>query len=242
MTPVPAQTYARAARALVCALGVSCCAAPAFADKISNPVAVFDGLDKITGRIISFEVAINETVQFGTLQITPRVCYSRPPTDAPQTDAFAQVDEITEQKAEKRIFSGWMFANSPGLHGVEHPIYDIWLIACKGGTTVIHDAPQTASSEAEQNTFPGDGVITDTGVQAGTQDADPQTAPPPKRRKPKPTVAVAPLPDGARMAAIARRSILAAPPSSITGAERPSFHISLSSVIGRSRIRLPVAL
>ena len=76
----------------------------ALADKISNPTAVFNGLDKITGRIISFEVAINETVQFGALQITPRVCYSRPPTDAPQTDAFAQVDEIDELKQTKRIF------------------------------------------------------------------------------------------------------------------------------------------
>ena len=122
---------------------VSALTAPnaALADKISNPIAVFDGLDKITGRIISFEVAINETVQFGALQITPRVCYSRPPTDAPQTDAFAQVDEIDEQKQVKRIFSGWMFADSPGLHGVEHPIFDIWLTACKGGTVVIHDAP-----------------------------------------------------------------------------------------------------
>ena len=64
------------------------------ADKISHPIAIFNGLDKITGRIISFEVGINETVQFGALQITPRVCYSRPLTEAPQTDAFAQVDEI----------------------------------------------------------------------------------------------------------------------------------------------------
>ena len=64
--------------------------------------------------IIPFEVAINETVQFGALQITPRVCYSRPPTDAPQTDTFAQVDEIDEKKQIKRIFSGWMFADSPG--------------------------------------------------------------------------------------------------------------------------------
>ena len=134
---------AGAALAAVSALG-----APdaALADKISNPIAVFDGLDKITGRIISFEVKINETVQFGALQITPRVCYSRPPTDAPQTDAFAQVDEIDEQKQVKRIFSGWMFADSPGLHGVEHPIFDIWLTACKGGTVVIHDAPAAEAS------------------------------------------------------------------------------------------------
>src|SRR3974390_1546142 len=92
-----------------CAIGL---AGGARADKISNPSAVFDGLDKITGRIITFEVGINETVQFGTLQVTPRVCYSRPPTDPPRTDAFAQVDEIDEEHKFKRIFSGWMFADS----------------------------------------------------------------------------------------------------------------------------------
>ena len=54
--------------------------------RIANPTAVFSGLDKITGRITSFDVAINETVQFGALQVTPRVCYSRPPTETPQTD------------------------------------------------------------------------------------------------------------------------------------------------------------
>ena len=135
---------------------------PAFADKISNPVAVFDGLDKITGRIISFEVAINETVQFGALQITPRVCYSRPPTEAPQTDVFAQVDEIDEQKQLKRIFSGWMFADSPGLHGIEHPIFDIWLTECKGGTTIIHDAPQAEASVPN----PDESPPTDTGIDA----------------------------------------------------------------------------
>ena len=126
------------------------------ADKISHPTAIFDGLDKITGRIISFEVAINETVQFGALQITPRVCYSRPLTEAPQTDAFAQVDEIDEQKKLKRIFSGWMFADSPGLHGIEHPIFDIWLTGCKGGTVVIHDAPTAEASAPNPDETPAD--------------------------------------------------------------------------------------
>jgi hypothetical protein len=136
---------------------VSALTAPdaALADKISNPIAVFNGLDKITGRIISFEVAINETVQFGALQITPRVCYSRPPTDAPQTDTFAQIDEIDELKQIKRIFSGWMFADSPGLHGVEHPIYDIWLTDCKGPeTTVVSAAPDTPKPQASPATPP----------------------------------------------------------------------------------------
>lgn len=112
---------------------------PAHADRIRNPTAVFAGLDKITGRIISFEVAVDETVQFGALQLTPRVCWTRPPTEAPQTDAFVEVDEVTFKNEYRRIFTGWMFAASPGLHGVEHAIYDVWLTDCKGGTELVVD-------------------------------------------------------------------------------------------------------
>jgi hypothetical protein len=98
--------------------------------KIPNNRAVFSGLDKITGRIISFDAAIGETVQFGALQVTARACYTRPPTEATNTDAFVDVDEVTLKGEIKRIFTGWMFAASPGLHAVEHPIYDVWLTDC----------------------------------------------------------------------------------------------------------------
>lgn len=111
-------------------------APPALAEKIANPVAVFSGLDKITGRIISFDVYVGETVQFGALQVTPRVCYTRPPTEAPQTTAFLEVDEITLNNEVRRIFTGWMFAASPGLHAVEHAVYDVWLTDCKRSSTV----------------------------------------------------------------------------------------------------------
>jgi hypothetical protein len=114
------------------------------ADRIKHPIAVFSGLDKITGRIISFEVALNETVQFGSLQITERACYTRPATETPQTTTFIEVDEVDAANEYKRIFSGWMFAASPGLHGVEHPIYDIWLTACKGGAEPVAAAPSIA--------------------------------------------------------------------------------------------------
>jgi hypothetical protein len=124
-------------RAALIAAGFVCMAGPAAADKIKNPTAVFSGLDKITGRIVSFEVAVDETVQFGALQMTPRVCYTRPPTESPNTTTFLEVDEITLDAKTRRIFSGWMFAASPGLHGIEHPVYDIWLVDCKGGTEVI---------------------------------------------------------------------------------------------------------
>ena len=76
---------------------------------------------------------IGETVQFGALQLTPRACYTRPATETSNTDAFVEVDEVTLQGEVRRIFTGWMFASSPGLHAVEHPIYDLWLTDCKGG-------------------------------------------------------------------------------------------------------------
>jgi hypothetical protein len=121
------------------------------AQRIINPTAVFAGLDKITGRIISFDVAINETVQFGALQVTPRVCYSRPPTETPNTDAFVEVDEVTLQGEIKRIFTGWMFAASPGLHAVEHPIYDVWITDCKGGQApTVADAPEAKPAARQQ--------------------------------------------------------------------------------------------
>jgi hypothetical protein len=104
---------------------------PARAQKISNPIAVFAGLDKITARITAFQVPIDETARFGALQVTPRVCYTRPPTEPPFTSAFVEVDEVQIDTSIKRIFTGWMFADSPGLHGVEHPVFDVWLTDCK---------------------------------------------------------------------------------------------------------------
>ena len=112
------------------------------AQKIVNKKASFSGLDKITGRIINFDEDIGETVQFGALRVKTDACYTRPATESANTDAFVEVDEITLQGEVKRIFSGWMYAASPGLHGVEHPIYDIWLTDCKGpDTTVVSAQP-----------------------------------------------------------------------------------------------------
>jgi hypothetical protein len=154
------------------AVGLIGAAIPAAADRIKHPIAVFSGLDKITGRIISFEVAMNETVQFGSLQITERACYTRPATEAPQTTAFLEIDEIDAEKNYKRLFSGWMFAASPGLHGLEHPVYDVWLIDCKGGTIVIPTPPDTAAIDPPP-----------------PENAKPVAVPPPKPVKPKRTPA-----------------------------------------------------
>jgi hypothetical protein len=128
------------------------------AQKIVNKKASFSGLDKITGRIINFDEDIGETVQFGALRVKTDACYTRPATEAANTDAFVEVDEITLQGEVKRIFSGWMFAASPGLHAVEHPIYDIWLTDCKGPDTTIvsaqPDPPKPAAPTAPQKRPP----------------------------------------------------------------------------------------
>ena len=120
--------------------------------KIVNGRAVFAGLDKITGRTIAFDAAIGETVQFGALQVTARACYTRPPTEATNTDAFVEVDEVTLQGEIKRIFTGWMFASSPGLHAVEHPIYDVWLTDCAqpAGGSVAQSTPPASPGAGPQ--------------------------------------------------------------------------------------------
>ncbi|PST21228.1 DUF2155 domain-containing protein [Rhizobium sp. JAB6] len=136
----------RAAAVAGLALLAGIMAAPtAQAARIANPVAVFSGLDKITGRITTFDVYVNETVQFGALQVTPRACYSRDDTEQQKVDGFVEVDEITLDRRIRRIFTGWMFADSPGLNAVEHPIYDVWLKECKQKSDV--PAPDTAGAK-----------------------------------------------------------------------------------------------
>ena len=126
-----------------CAMWVGAAAAA----PIANPVAEFSGLDKITGRTITFDVLIDETVQFGALQVTPRVCHTRPPTEPAQTTSFVEVDEITLTNEIRRLFTGWMFAASPGLNAIEHPIYDVWLVGCK---TEMGPVPEAAVPEVEE--------------------------------------------------------------------------------------------
>jgi hypothetical protein len=104
---------------------------PALAETLANPIGAFSGLDKITGRITNFDVYMGETVQFGALQITPRACYTRPPTETQRTSTFIEVDQVSLKGTIERIFTGWMFADSPALNAIDHPVYDIWLVDCK---------------------------------------------------------------------------------------------------------------
>ena len=136
---------AAVSRLLVCLAAALALASPALAETIANPVAQFSGLDKITGRITTFDVYIDETVQFGALQITPRACYTRPPTETQRTSVFVEVDQVSLKGSIDRIFTGWMFADSPALNAIDHAVYDIWLLDCKQSSDVPPPSADTGT-------------------------------------------------------------------------------------------------
>ena len=88
------------------------------------------GLDKITGRPTNITAPIGKPVNFATLTITARYCYSTPASETPETTAFVQIDDQRPDQPARRVFSGWMYGSTPGLNGVEHPLYDVWVISC----------------------------------------------------------------------------------------------------------------
>ncbi|PPD26441.1 MAG: hypothetical protein CTY20_14380 [Hyphomicrobium sp.] len=121
---------------------------PAKAERIDNQVAVFSALDKVTARISKLEAPLGETVQFGALKVTARTCYSRPPTEQPKTTTFVEVDEIQLDGTQKRVFAGWMFAESPGLNAVEHPVFDVWLTECQKPAKSVAQRPVAIPGQA----------------------------------------------------------------------------------------------
>ena len=134
---------------LIAVAGCTC--KEAKAERISNPIAAFAGLDKITGITTTFEIPIGEERRFGGLIVKPNVCYTRPLTEEPKTTSFVEVDQVLLDKTRKRLFSGWMFAESPGLSGVEHAIYDVWLTGCRdpNAPPPVVEAPPEPAPEGQ---------------------------------------------------------------------------------------------
>jgi hypothetical protein len=119
-------------------------------------------LDKITGNATDVSAKLGETIKFGRISITVRACYQAPPEDTPESEAFLEIRslgaaqdkplaELGPAKEKPKavtdapdapLFSGWMFASSPGLSALEHPVYDVWVINCTAA------APQASSSAA----------------------------------------------------------------------------------------------
>lgn len=120
-------------------------------DMIAEPVAVLQGLDKITARVSEITAPVGKTVQFGGLEITVRDCEKNPPEDRPEDAAFLEIDEVRPGEENVRRFSGWMFAQSPALSSLEHPVYDIVLLDCKGAPASASGLPPAPSGSSSGN-------------------------------------------------------------------------------------------
>jgi len=108
-----------------------------------SSVAIIQALDKVTTETMRFEAPVGQPIRYKTLVFTVRACETTAPDeDAPDSVAYVTVD--TQPKAlpgrvappGRQIYKGWMYANSPGLNPLEHPVYDAWLIACKTSAPV----------------------------------------------------------------------------------------------------------
>jgi hypothetical protein len=102
-------------------------------------------LDKVTARVSTFRVAVGETAPFGKLRITARACDKRPPEDTPESAAYLEIAELDSRQQTHTVFRGWMFASSPGLSPMEHPVYDVWILDC------------TATASAAESSQSGEG-------------------------------------------------------------------------------------
>ena len=95
------------------------------------PVVVLQGLDKITARVSTFEIEVGKLGFFGVLSIKVKSCKKKPPMEPPEKVAFLVINDLKPGEKMIEIFKGWMFASSPGLNGLEHPVYDVWVLDCK---------------------------------------------------------------------------------------------------------------
>lgn len=106
-------------------------ASTAVAEDLVGDAVVLRALDKVTARTLDLTVPIDGSVKYGTLEITPRKCLKRPPEETPETTTFLEIREMKPEEETLLLFSGWMFASSPALNALEHPVYDVWVIDCK---------------------------------------------------------------------------------------------------------------
>lgn len=118
--------------AAVCAMPSAASAAP---KEIEGDVAVLQWLDKVTARVSTVEASVGESVHVGTLEILVRSCRYRPPEETPESAAFLDITENKPGAPTQEIFRGWMFASSPALSAMEHPIYDVWVLDCRSRDT-----------------------------------------------------------------------------------------------------------
>lgn len=108
---------------------------------VEKPVAVLRALDKATARVDEIEVQRDRPYSFGSIVILVRSCRETPIEETPESAAFIEVGEIKPGQQETPVFKGWMFASSPALSAMEHPVYDLWLTGCKDPAAPKDQAP-----------------------------------------------------------------------------------------------------
>lgn len=114
---------------------------------LEKPVVKLQSLDKVTARTVTFEANIGATVKFGPLYIKAQTCREAPPVEQPESAAFLQIWEISKENEPEWVFSGWMFASSPGLSSMDHPVYDVWVLDCLDEKTVQTEEEKQAQEE-----------------------------------------------------------------------------------------------
>ncbi len=116
--------------------------ASVFAPVFAEDGALLQGLDKVTARVSTFEAPQDKPVQFGTLEVVVRTCSKAPPEEPPESTAFLEIYNVGPSEEPVRVFSGWMFASSPALSALEHPVYDIWVVDCINDSSSASSATQ----------------------------------------------------------------------------------------------------
>jgi hypothetical protein len=101
------------------------------ADAFPGDLVIMQGLDKVTARVSTFPAPLGATVRFGALSITVHSCERTPPEEPPESSVFLEIIEIRPDEPSVPLFSGWMFASSPALSALEHPVYDVWVLECQ---------------------------------------------------------------------------------------------------------------
>lgn len=99
--------------------------------QVESNVAVLQGLNKVLGRVSTFEAPLGTLANFENLEIIVRKCWKAPPDERPENAALLEIREVKTGEAPKQIFLGWMLSSSPGLSSLEHPVYDITVISCE---------------------------------------------------------------------------------------------------------------
>ncbi len=101
-------------------------------------VAIVEAVDKITAQTMRFAVEVGgRPVRFGdSLIVTARACeVSAPEELVPDSIAYLEVSiqprGLLQASQTREVFRGWMFASSPGVNGLQHPIYDAWVVGCR---------------------------------------------------------------------------------------------------------------